>query len=175
MDLWCTDIGNAYLESYTKEKVAFVAGPEFGEYEGCTFVVEKALYGLRSSGQRWHDRLFDALKSLGFTPSKADPDIWMRDCGDHYEYIACYVDDLMIASRNLQAIIDSLEKAPIGFKLKGTGPLSYHLGADFFRDESGTLCMGPKSYIDRMCMQFESLFGIKPKGYTSPPRTWGSS
>jgi hypothetical protein len=62
MDLWATDIGNAYLESYTKEKVvAFTAGPEFGEYEGHTFVIVKALYGLRSSGTRWHDRLYDAL------------------------------------------------------------------------------------------------------------------
>jgi hypothetical protein len=34
--LWATDIGNAYLESYTKEKVAFIAGPEFGEHEGHT-------------------------------------------------------------------------------------------------------------------------------------------
>ena len=30
MELWSTDIGNAYLESYTKEKIVFVAGPEFG-------------------------------------------------------------------------------------------------------------------------------------------------
>ena len=28
MEVWCTDIGNAYLESYTKEKVYIVAGPE---------------------------------------------------------------------------------------------------------------------------------------------------
>jgi Reverse transcriptase (RNA-dependent DNA polymerase) len=48
MELWGTDIGNAYLESYTKEKVCFTAGPEFGEQEGHTFVIKKALYGLRS-------------------------------------------------------------------------------------------------------------------------------
>ena len=29
LSLWATDIGNAYLESYTKEKVVFIAGPEF--------------------------------------------------------------------------------------------------------------------------------------------------
>ena len=28
LELWTTNIGNAYLESVTKEKVAFVAGPE---------------------------------------------------------------------------------------------------------------------------------------------------
>ena len=50
MELWSTDIGNAYLESYTKEKVGFVAGPEFGELQGHLLVIVKALYGLRSSG-----------------------------------------------------------------------------------------------------------------------------
>ena len=61
LELWATDIGNAYLESVTKEKVAFVAGPEFGEYEGHTFIILKAQYGLKSSGRRWHDRLHDKI------------------------------------------------------------------------------------------------------------------
>ena len=34
LEVWCTDIGNAYLESYTKEKVYIIAGPEFGKLEG---------------------------------------------------------------------------------------------------------------------------------------------
>jgi hypothetical protein len=84
--------------------------------------------------------LFDALSAMGFTPSKADADIWMRDCGDHYEYIACYIDDLMIASRNAQAIIDALEGKPNSITLKGTGPVTFHLGCDFFRDDDGVLC-----------------------------------
>ena len=65
---------------------------------------------------------------MGFKPSKADADIWMRKQGDHYEYIAVYVDDLLIASRNPQEIIDWLEKKNL-FKLKGTGPITFHLGA----------------------------------------------
>ena len=39
LDLWATDIGNAYLEAYTSEKVAIVAGSEFGELEGHTLLV----------------------------------------------------------------------------------------------------------------------------------------
>jgi len=45
---------------------------------------------------------------MGFIPSKAERDIWMRDCGDHYEYIAVYVDDLLIASKDLSSIIKTL-------------------------------------------------------------------
>ena len=46
LELWGTDIGNAYLESYTEEKVCFIAGGEFGELAGHTFMIIKAQYGL---------------------------------------------------------------------------------------------------------------------------------
>ena len=61
LDTWATDIGNAYLEAKTKERVCFKAGPEFGELEGHILVIFKALYGLRSSGLRWHERFADTL------------------------------------------------------------------------------------------------------------------
>jgi hypothetical protein len=50
LELWATDVGNAYLESTTAKKVYIVAGPEFGEREGHILIIRKALYGLQSSG-----------------------------------------------------------------------------------------------------------------------------
>ena len=49
------DIGNAYLESYTQEKVYFVAGPAFGQEAGHTFIIDKALYGFHSSSLCFHE------------------------------------------------------------------------------------------------------------------------
>ena len=34
LNIMVGDIGSAYLEAYTKEKVCFIAGPAFGEHEG---------------------------------------------------------------------------------------------------------------------------------------------
>ena len=73
-----------------------------------------------------------------------------------------------ITSQNPQVIVDWLEKKNL-FKLKGTGPVSFHLGCDFFRDDDNTLCLGPKSYIERMAAQYESMFGRKPKTIYSSP------
>ena len=84
---WATDISSAYLQAKTKEKLYVVAGPEFGDLEGHTLIVHKALYGLRTSGIRWHKRLADCLRHMGFVPCKGEPDIWMRDRKDHWEYI----------------------------------------------------------------------------------------
>lgn len=172
LDIWSTDIGNAYLESYTREKVCFIAGPEFKEKEGHLFIISKALYGLRTSGQSWHDRLYDVLIDMGFVPSRADPDIWMRARGDHYEYIAVYVDDLLICSRNPKAITDELS-GPREFKLKGTGPVTYHLGCDYYRDDDGTLCVAPRKYIERMSAQYLDMFGERPRANMSSPLEHG--
>ena len=46
LETWATDIGNAYLEAKTKEKVYIIAGREFGERQGHTLLIHKALYGL---------------------------------------------------------------------------------------------------------------------------------
>jgi Reverse transcriptase (RNA-dependent DNA polymerase) len=142
LQLWATNIGNAYLEAYTTEKVYIIAGPEFGEREGHILEISKALYGLCSSGARWHDRFADCIRELSFFPCKAEPDIWMRKNGYIYKYIAVYVDDLAIAMTNPKEFTDILETRH-KFNLKGTGPITFHLGMDFTRDDDNTLCISP--------------------------------
>jgi Reverse transcriptase (RNA-dependent DNA polymerase) len=108
LELWATDIGNSYLEAFTSEKVYIIAGPEFGEREGHILIISRALYGLQSSGARWHDRFADCSQELGSFPCKAEPDIWMRKKRSPYEYIAVYVDDLAIAMKNPKELTDIL-------------------------------------------------------------------
>jgi Reverse transcriptase (RNA-dependent DNA polymerase) len=134
--------------------------PEFGALEGLLMIIVKVLYGLKSSVKRWHERLFDVLLSLGFTSTKAKEGIWIKDMSNHYDYIAVYVDDLMIASRNPKWIIERLKAVP--FSLKGTEPVMYHLGCNYFQDEHDTLCVGPKKYIEKMVGEYGRLFGRKP-------------
>jgi hypothetical protein len=168
LETWATDIGNAYLEAETKERVYIIAGAEFGDLEGHTLVIFKALYGLRSSGLRWHERFADCLRDMGFTPSKAEPDIWMRPNGDAYEYIGVYVDDLAIIARNPGEIADILQ-SKYGFKLKGTGPITFHLGMDFFHDSDGVLCIAARKYVEKMVMTYQQHFGSKPSQKFSSP------
>ena len=58
---------------------------------------------------------------MGFKPSKADPDIWMKSSKDdnHYEYIAVYVDDLAICMKCPQAFCDTILDGDIpGMKIE---------------------------------------------------------
>jgi len=46
---------------------------------------------------------------MGFQPCKAEPDIWMQHNGDIYEYIAVYVDNIAITTKDPKGITDTLQ------------------------------------------------------------------
>ena len=162
------DIGNAYLEAYTSEKVCFIAGPEFKDMQGHLLVIVKALYGLRTSGARFHERFMDTLQDLGFTPSLNDSDLWLRPQQDHYEYICVYVDDLMVIMKDPSSFFTTLEQQ-YHYKLKGVGDPSYHLGGNFFQDPDGTLAWGAKDYIQQALKNYKLKHnGQLPRQYVSP-------
>ena len=88
--------------------------------------------------------------------------------GSCYELVAVYVDDLAFGMKDPKSFIGTLE-GKYSFKLKGSGPISFHLGCDFERDKNDTLCMVPRQYIERLVGQYERLFGCKPKTNVTSP------
>ena len=174
MKAYATDIGNAYLEAYTSEKLVIKAGKEFGDQEGNLLVISKALYGLKSSGLRFNELLGSCLSKLGFKRSLCEDDIWYKDVGTHYEYVATYVDDLCIVAKDPIKLLDQLQGEPFNFKLKGSCPIedTVHLGSGFSRDIDNVLTMNPKHYIDRMREAFNQRYpGEKiDQKIKSPPK-----
>jgi hypothetical protein len=78
IDILSGDIGNAYIQAYTKEKVHTICGSEFGQnYRGRFAIIRRALYELKSSGAACWAQFAGTLSDLGFTSSLADPDVWM--------------------------------------------------------------------------------------------------
>jgi hypothetical protein len=64
----------SYTEK-TKEKVYITAVPEFGEdLHGKNLIIDKYLYGLKTSAARFHEHLSESLLRLGFKKTKHDPD-----------------------------------------------------------------------------------------------------
>ena len=162
------DVTSAYIQAYTREQVYTIAGPEFGKDEGKTIYIVKALYGLQTSGNEWHGRFADDLTSMGFIPSKADSDLWMKFKGDHYEYIGVFVDDILVFSKHPEKIIKAIQDT-LGYDLKGIGPPEYYNGADMsFNSDTQNWELSARTYINNVCSKIESLFEVKLKNYGSP-------
>ena len=79
------------------------------------------------------------MLDMDFTPCKADPCVWIQKatCNTKYEYVAIYVDDLLIACDSPEEIIQTL-KNKFNLKRKGDGILEYHLGCDNYLGPDGT-------------------------------------
>ena len=121
LQVMACDIQNTYLTANCHEKIWTYAGPEFGSERGQPMIIRKALYGLKSSGTAFRTHLAETLHDIGFKPTKADPDIWIRpavkpDGSKYYEYIMCYVNDILSVSLDAKSVLRSLQGQ---FKLKG--------------------------------------------------------
>ena len=68
-----------------------------------------------------------------------------------------YVDDLCIAAQDPKEISNICE-SKYNLKVEGDGPLTYHLGADYFQDPDGTVVSQPKKYIEKLKETYVRLF-----------------
>ena len=114
------DIQNALLTAKCREKCYTRAGPELGSDQGKLMLINRALYGLKTSSASFRSYLADTLYELGYTPTKADPDVWLRkavksDEFQYYEMVLCYVDDVLCISDDLMKTMKGIQRT---FKLK---------------------------------------------------------
>ena len=121
LEVMACNIQNAYLTAKCREKIWTTAGSEFGSESGKIMLVVRALYGLKSSGAAFRSLLAETLYDLGYTPSKADPDVWMRPAikangFKYYELVLCYVDDVLAISHDPMKTMNGVRRS---FTLKG--------------------------------------------------------
>lgn len=148
LNVLAADIGNAYLNADCREKIFFVAGPEFGSKKGHILIIKKALYGLKSSGAAWRALFCSTLHELGYKPCRGDPDVYIRKavkpCGEYYyEMLFVYVDDILHISHH-KTIQENDTMQAIGniymLKEDSLKPPEVYLGANIGMviDETGT-------------------------------------
>jgi len=145
------DILNAYLTAPCWEKFWCTAGPEFESDRGKMMIVVRALYCLKSSGAAFRAFLAEHLSDIGFAPTLADADVWMRpaireDVFKYWECVLCYVDDLLAISDDPIRIMKGIQSK---FSLKDDKmekPENY-LGADMSEvyNVEGDLCWAMSS------------------------------
>ena len=151
LEILACDIQNAYLTALCRENIWTRAGPEFGSEEGTIMIVKMALYGLKSSGAAFRAKLAGVQHNIGYTPSKADPDVWIRpavnpDGAEYYEMVLCYVDDVLAIFDMPMRMMDGIRSV---FKLKDdkVEVPDVYLGATLSQVETkiGTKCWSMSS------------------------------
>jgi hypothetical protein len=128
LDILSANIGNAYLNMFTREIVHTTCGLEFGqESQGKITIIRHALYGFKSSGAAWRSTFASTLQDMGFKASFADPDVLLANdfklkgtivlqgniqrgeaC---YKNIFIYIDDILVLAENPKDILNVIAKS----------------------------------------------------------------
>jgi len=97
--------------------------------------LNKAIYGLRQSGRQWHSTLDAKLRSLKLKPTKGDPCLYVAHRNAEILLLLIYVDDILIASRDLNWITEIKRSLKENFDIKDLGLAEFCLGLEINQRE----------------------------------------
>ena len=151
------DVSTAYLNGDLHEEVYMHQPEGFKDPDNPKKVLQlkKSLYGLKQSGREWNAKLDSVLRQMGFSACPSEPCLYVKNFSNRLNYVAVYVDDLIIACTDKGDLNDI--KAQIGnnFKVADKGQLSHFLGIEIEREgETGSVKLGHKQYIQNLLKEF---------------------
>ncbi|CAI7897402.1 unnamed protein product [Closterium sp. NIES-54] len=119
--------GFNFLQGSLHEEIWLRGPPGFtGSFPaGTQWSLRRLVYGLYKVPREWHDTLRTTLAALGFTPSIADPSLFLHtDTSLLPFYILVYVDDLVFATADTEALTLVLQRFGFQFSSPQPTPLS---------------------------------------------------
>ncbi|CAI7885629.1 unnamed protein product [Closterium sp. NIES-54] len=118
------------------------------------------VYGLRQAPHEWHDTLRTTLAALGFTPSTADPSLFLRtDTSLPPFYVLVYVDDLVFATADTEILTLVKSKLQKRHTCTDLGELCSYLGLQIAQDRARrTITLTQSHMMHQVLQRFGFLF-----------------
>ncbi|CAI7861302.1 unnamed protein product [Closterium sp. NIES-54] len=138
-ELHSLDFSTAFLQGSLHEEIWLRRPPGFtGSFPASTqWSLWRPVYGLRQAPREWHDTLRTTLAALGFTPSTADPSLFLlTDTSLPPFYILVCVDDLVFATADTEALAHVKSELQKRHTCTDLGELRSYLGLQITRDRA---------------------------------------
>ena len=126
-------------------------------------ILKKALYGLTTSARQWNINLGYTIRGLGFKPTRADPNVRIKLSNDEkkYEYIATYVDDIIVVAIDPKMYLDEVKKQYSVRNIEMTP--EYYLGNNIEVRTNNTIKISSTKFISEVIRKYESINGTLKK------------
>jgi len=148
------DVDTAFLNPHLKEEVYMEIPEYFWRVEKqrtqstCYLRLHKSLYGLKQAPYEWYTEVDQYLASIGFTKSKADPNLYIRGS----VYLLLFVDDNLIIG--LRPEIEEVKaQFRSKWKCKDLGPVTQFIGLQIER-QAKILKIHQSVYITKLLERF---------------------
>ncbi|KZV48074.1 hypothetical protein F511_12624 [Dorcoceras hygrometricum] len=164
MELDQMDVKTAFLHGDLCEEI-YMKQPRGFEHGASDKVclLKKSLYGLKQSPRQWYIRFDQFMEEIGFSRSKFDTCVYVKNMGTESQvYLMLYVDDMLIASKDRRELDRIKGLLGTEFEMKDMGAASRILGIDIKRNrKEGTLFLSQEAYISKVLNRF-SMKDSKP-------------
>lgn len=148
------DVQTAFLNGDIDVEL-YMTQPEGYEKGEKVCKLKRSLYGLKQASRTWNKKMDDTLKELGFRQSSADHCMYTLGTSGSKDWtiLALYVDDLILAAKDLRFLESIKDKLKMRFKMQDLGKLKYCLGLEVTEGES-YLHISQERYITQMLEKF---------------------
>jgi histone deacetylase 1/2 len=126
--------------------------------------LHRSLYGLKQAPRAWFTRLSQALCDLGFSGSQVDYSLFTLHKDKLHIFILVYVNDINVIGNDDSMIFSIISQLQCEFVMKDLGDLSYFLGIEAARDQTG-LHLRQSKYIADL-LDRANMVGSRP--YKAP-------
>ena len=117
------------------------------------YKLKKYLYGLNRSSHQWYQKFHRIISSFGFVINIVDECIYNKFSRRKYIFLVLYVDDILLATNDLNLLRDTKKFLSNKFKIKDLGDASYILDILIYRDCSKNILGFPQNGVIHKLLQ----------------------
>jgi hypothetical protein len=93
---------------------------------GCR--LNKSIYELKQASKQWYLKFNDRIKKIGFEENVEDNCVYTKFNNGKYIFLILYVDDILLASSDINLVLETHKFSSSNFDMKDLGEASYILG-----------------------------------------------
>lgn len=117
--------------------------------------LHKSIYGLEQASRQWYLKFDEIISNFGFEENKMDDCIYLKVSGSNFVFLVLYVDDILLASSDMQLLSTTKNMPTDSFEMKDLRQAHFVLGIEIQRDgNKRTLGVSQKAYIDKVIKRF---------------------
>jgi len=137
LELEQLNVKTAFLHGDLEEQI-YMKQPEGFEVvgkENHVCLLKKSLYSLKQSLWQRYKKFNSFMVSINFSRSNYDSCIYFKELSSReFIYLLLYVDDMLIATSNMEEIVRLKEQLGSAFEMKDLGATKRILGMEILRD-----------------------------------------
>jgi len=159
LELKAVDVSSAFLyPEYTGPPLYVRRPPGLPATDMPEFMeLKKCIYGIKQAAHAFREHSDASLRSIGFTPTRADPCMYIKRTSSSDFVMACiHVDDIGFAGTSSLLVDETIAALSKLYDLTIQPDMSSYLGMNISRDRPGRMMyVSQPGYVDTILERFE--------------------